>query len=215
MIKGEDPWSLARPRILKHMIDLEPATTSLSRVVEGVRDDQLRAPTPCTQSNLADLLDHVNGLSLAFTAAATKIQPPGGSQPPSADGSRLGTDWRTRIPTRLAGLAAAWRDEAAWQGMTRAGGVDLPSEVAGVVALNEVVVHGWDIAVSSGQHFECDPHLLEAAYGFVQASVARNPEGSPGLFGPPVPVADSAPLLDKLIGLTGRDPGWAPARAKT
>jgi hypothetical protein len=31
-----------------------------------------------------------------------------------------------------------------------------------------------------------------------------------GLFGPPVSVPDSAPLLDQLIGLTGRDPAWRP-----
>ena len=98
--------------------------------------------------------------------------------------------------------------------MTRAGGVDLPAEVAGVVALNEVVVHGWDIAVASGQRFSCEPSLLEAAYGFVQATVAQHPHGSPGLFGPPVPVPDTAPLLDRLIGLTGRDPSWSPEGAQ-
>jgi hypothetical protein len=42
----------------------------------------------------------------------------------------------------------------------------------------------------------------------VQAAVAQNPEGSPGLFGPPAIVPDNAPLLDRLIGLTGRDPAW-------
>jgi hypothetical protein len=45
-------------------------------------------------------------------------------------------------------------------------------------------------------------------YSFVQASVAQNPDGSPGLFGPLVPVPDDAPLFDRLIGLTGRDPSW-------
>jgi Mycothiol maleylpyruvate isomerase N-terminal domain len=54
------------------MLDLAPATTTLAALVNGVRDDQLSARTPCTESTLADLLDHVDGLSQAFTAAATK-----------------------------------------------------------------------------------------------------------------------------------------------
>ena len=120
---------------------------------------------------------------MAFTAAATKTPLEGGNQGPSADASRLGTDWRARIPERLEALAAAWRREAAWEGMTRAGGVDLPA-AAGV-----------------------------AAFGFVQSAVAEHLMGSPGLFGPPVPVAEDAPLIDRLIGLTGRDPEWTVASA--
>jgi uncharacterized protein (TIGR03086 family) len=193
------------------MIDLKPATDVLTGVVGRVRDDQLGAPTPCAESTLGDLIDHVDGLALAFTAAATRERLPGGSQGPSADASRLGTDWRTRIPERLAALADAWGKDDAWVGMTEAGGQDLPAEVAGLVALNEVIVHGWDIAVASGQNYTCEDHLVEAAQGFVGASVAENPNGSPGLFGPPVPVPDGAPALDRLLGLTGRDPAWSGA----
>ena len=189
------------------MLDLEPATRVLAGVVDGVRDEQLTAPTPCTERSLGDLLDHVDGLSLAFTAAATKTPLEGGGGP-SADASRLGADWRPRIRQRLASLASAWREDAAWTGMTHAGGVDLPAEVAGIVALDEVIVHGWDIAVASGQSFNSEARLVEAALQFVQSTVAQNPDGSPGLFGPPVPVPDHAPVLDRLIGLTGRDPAW-------
>jgi uncharacterized protein (TIGR03086 family) len=145
---------------------------------------------------------------MAFAAAATKTPVPAGRPARSADASRLGADWRVWIAERLETLAAAWRDEAAWAGMTQAGGQDLPAEVAGVIALDEVIVHGWDIAVASGQRFSCEQPLLEAAYGFVQQSVAQNPQGTPGLFGPPVPVPDDAPLLHRLLGLAGRDPAW-------
>ena len=68
--------------------------------------------------------------------------------------------------------------------MTRAGGLEMPASVAGLVAVNEVVVHGWDIARASGQPFECAPNLLGAARQFVQSAVAQNPHGSPGLFWP-------------------------------
>src|SRR4051794_7421008 len=103
------------------MLDLEPATSTLTALVLGVRDDQLNAPTPCGDIRLAGLIDHIEGLCLGFTAAATKDLD-AGSQAPKADASHLVDDWRTVIPQRLAVLAEAWRDEAAWSGMTRVGG---------------------------------------------------------------------------------------------
>jgi uncharacterized protein (TIGR03086 family) len=191
------------------MLDLTPVTGMLTRLVADIGDDQLGAPTPCRGMTVADLLDHLDGLCLAFTGAAAK-DGTAGNRAPSADGSRLGPDWRPRISGRLADLASAWRDEAAWTGKTRAGGADLPGEVAGRVAVNEVVVHGWDIATATGHDYACETELVQAAYAFVQPTVTQNPDGSPGLFGPPVSVPDSAPLLDRLIGLTGRDPAWRP-----
>jgi uncharacterized protein (TIGR03086 family) len=192
------------------MLDLTPATEMVAKVVTEVGDEQLGAATPCQGSTVADLLDHLDGLCVAFTGAAAKDLT-GGNSAPRADGSRLRSDWRTGIPDRLARLARAWQDPAAWTGMTRAGGVDLPGEVAAQVAINEVVVHGWDIAAATGQDYGCESELAQAAYGFVQSAVAQNSEGSPGLFGRPVDVPDSAPLWHRVIGLTGRDPAWQPS----
>ena len=189
------------------MLDLEPATSTLARLVEGVADDQLEGPTPCAETSLATLLDHVDGLALGFTEAAKKT---GGDQAPSADASRLGDDWRPRIVGRLATLAEAWRDPSAWTGMTRIAGLDLPAEVAGAVAADEVIVHGWDIAVASGQTGDWPLELIDAAIGFVEPMASQNPEGLPGMFGPVVPVGDRATHLDRLLGLTGRHPDWQP-----
>ncbi len=190
-------------------VDLEPATRPMAALVEGVPDGVLDRPTPCPAYTLGDLLEHIGGLALAFTAAASKDTDDFRDRAPSGDASGLGDDWRTRIPRDLERLAKAWRDPAAWSGMTRAGGVDLPGEIAGLVALDEVVVHGWDLARASGQAYDCDRSTLEAVLGFV-GPFADQPAARDGLFGPVVEVAPTAPLLDRVIGLTGRDPAWSP-----
>ena len=193
-------------------VDLAPACRRMAELIAGVPDDRLDGPTPCPDYTLGDLVEHVGGMATAFTAAATKDRGPDGdvgSQPPSGDASRLGDDWRVRIPRALAELAEAWRDPAAWSGKTRAGGVDLPGEVAGLVALDELVIHGWDVARASGQAYDCDRPSLEAVHGFVAAfSEPGQEEERAGLFGPVVEVPGDAPLLDRVIGLTGRDPDW-------
>ena len=192
-------------------VDLAPAARRMAELVRGVPDGVLGAPTPCPAYTVGDMLDHVHGLSVAFAAAATKHTAGIGDEAPEPDASRLGDDWRTRIPDELDHLADAWRDPAAWTGMTRAGGVDLPGEIAGLIALDELVVHGWDLAQASGQPYDSDPASLAAVHAFV-SQVAGPGQQAPreGIFGPPVDVPEDAPLLDRVIGLTGRDPAWTP-----
>ena len=192
-------------------VDMGPATRTMAELIEQVPDDLLDGPTPCPAYTLGDLLDHVSGLALAFTSAARKATVPGSPDRASGDASRLGNDWRSRLPQELDALAEAWRDPAAWTGATRAGGVDLPGEIAGLVALDEVVVHGWDVARASGQTYVCDGGLLEVVHDFVAPLAQPGQEASrDGIFGPAIPVPGDAPLLDRVIGLTGRDPAWSP-----
>jgi uncharacterized protein (TIGR03086 family) len=193
-------------------VNLEPAARRMGDLVSGVSDDLLDAPTPCPEYTLGDLVEHLGGAASAFTGAAAKDLGDATSQGPSGDSSRLSDDWRSRIPRDLAALADAWRDPDAWTGMTKAGGVDLPGEVAGLVALDELVVHGWDVARATGQPYEVDAASVEAVHGFVaQFSEPGMEDARAGLFGPVVEVPENAPLLDRVIGLTGRDPGWSPA----
>jgi len=194
-------------------VDLGPAAERLSDLVGGVDDSQLGAPTPCPEYTLGDLIEHVGGLAQAFTAAARKTSGELTSQAPRGDAARLPADWRTRIPLDLKACAEAWRDPAAWTGMTRAGGVDLPGEIGGLVALDEITIHAWDIAVSSGQPYQADYPTLTAVQGFLAGFSIPGAEDQRGeIFGPVVEVPDDAPLQDRVIGLAGRDPAWNAAR---
>ncbi len=57
--------------------------------------------------------------------------------------------------------------------MSRAGGVDFPGEVGGIVALTEVVIHGWDVAAATGQDYDVDPATLDAVLPHVTADRGR------------------------------------------
>ena len=53
------------------IVDLTPAARRLSELVQHINDDQLGAAAP-SGIPVADLLDHVGGLAVAFAAAAAK-----------------------------------------------------------------------------------------------------------------------------------------------
>ena len=192
-------------------VDFRPTTTALAALVRGVGDEQLTGPTPCPAYSVADVVDHIGGLSLAFIAAAHKEKPPGDGAP-DVDGSRLEDGWRDLVAGRLDDLGEAWQDPAAYDGVTMAGPVELPADQAALVALNEVTVHAWDLARATGQPYPADHAAVEACRAFV-AAFQPPPGGAAddgGLFGPPLATPDDAPALDQLIGATGRDPAWTP-----
>ncbi|MFB6818725.1 TIGR03086 family metal-binding protein [Streptomyces sp. NPDC056347] len=189
-------------------IDLEPAARRIAGLLDGIGEQQLDGPTPCPDYAVRELLAHVLGLSTAFLAAARKNLGPATDTPPDAGLPVLPGDWRATLPPLLDELVAAWRDPAARQGMTRAGGVDLPGEVALLVVLDELVIHGWDLARATGQEYAVDEPSLRAALDLLTPA-----EGKPraeSVFGPPVAVPADAPLLDRAVAMSGRRPDWRP-----
>ncbi|MDX6330891.1 MAG: hypothetical protein QOI83_3274 [Streptomycetaceae bacterium] len=74
----------------------------------------------------------------------------------------------------------------------------------------DTVVHGWDVARSIGVEAEFDADLLAAVLPIAEAvpgGAARERAGS--AFRPGVQAGEDAGLLDRVLALLGRDPGWA------
>ncbi|MFE0448811.1 TIGR03086 family metal-binding protein [Streptomyces fungicidicus] len=188
-------------------LDFGPQTRIVARLAEGVRDDRLADPTPCPQYAVRHLLGHLLGLAVAFRDAGRKDLGATTDTGPQSALPDIGPGWREELPKVLDELAEVWREPAAWTGMTRAGGFDMPGEVTAAVAVDELVVHGWDLARATGQAYVPDPAALAASHAFLRAAAEESERGD-GIFGPVVPVPSDAPLLDRTIGLSGRDPGW-------
>jgi uncharacterized protein (TIGR03086 family) len=192
------------------MVNLTPATQRLADLVMRVSDDQLGGPTPCPAYTLGDLVEHVGGLARAFRAAAEKdTASPYVNGAPSGDASRLEEGWRERIPADLAALARAWIDPGAWTGMTRIANQDAPGEAVGLTVADELVVHGWDVARATGQPYEPDPELVNAARTFLGMFASPDAPAGPEVpFGPSRELPGDAPALDQVLALAGRDPAW-------
>ena len=179
------------------MIDMRETCAEVAALVQEVRDDQLAAPTPCAEYTVADLLDHLDGVAVGFTVAAGSTA----DSTVEAGGPRD----RVGLADRLRGLAEAWAVPAVWEGETEGpGGLVLSNAVWGRIALTEVVVHGWDLATATGNGLVLPEDALRACHEHVARFVPGAP--LPELWGPPVAVAPDAPLLDRILGVTGRAP---------
>ncbi|MFG3257790.1 TIGR03086 family metal-binding protein [Streptomyces sp. NPDC048172] len=180
------------------VIDLKPACRRMSEVVEGVGDGQLDGPTPCAEYDVSALIGHVAQVARGFAAVARKEEAGDGplSAPPEEG-------WREALAKELGALGEAWDDPAAWEGESGGAGVELPNALWGRITLTELVVHGWDLARATGQPFGLPEETVHACYAHVAEFVPNAP--LPELWGTPVEVPENAPLLDRLLGITGRD----------
>jgi hypothetical protein len=73
------------------------------------------------------------------------------------------------------------------------------------VAVGEIAVHAWDVAKSTGQDAAIDPDVAALLWDFYN-SLPLDGFREHGAFGPVVPVPDSAPVADRVLGLIGFRP---------
>lgn len=182
------------------MHDLGPASRELARVAARVGDGDLDRPTPCGSWTVRDLLGHLLGLTAHFATVARHDAPARGGPPQDVP-----ADWRDVLDTRLADLATAWTEPEAWEGEGSAGGVTMPNAQLGVVALEELVLHGWDLAQAVGAGFSVRDDDVVAVGGFVAGFEHVDEEARSGLYGPVVDAAVDTEF-ERVLALAGRDP---------
>ena len=192
-------------------LDLHPAAADMARVVAGVTDLHLDRGTPCPEMDVRTMLAHVAGFSAAFRDCAAKIDGPTTGTSPQSGPPELAPDWRTDIPRLLTEMADAWDAPEAWEGDSTVGGVTSPAAQNGLFANDELVVHAWDLAVATGQTVRPTEANLAACHELASGIPADSPARAGGLFGRLVDVPHDAPLLDRALAATGRDPHWKSA----
>ena len=70
--------------------------------------------------------------------------------------------------------------------------------------VSDVAIHTWDLARAVGADEELDSELVEAVWSVFEPQ--KETLAASGLYAPPVPLPEDAPLQARLLAVTGRDP---------
>ncbi len=209
-MEGSAPGNPARPEetTLSGPSMIRRAAPPTLAVVRQLRADQLDALTPCAEWSLRTLISHLVSWAPALETAAHKGPPTA----PEGDEEGLAVadaDLTGELERHLGRLLDAWGRPDAWEGVTALGDPTLlPAPMIGGMVLGEFVVHGWDLARATGHEVAWDDAVLEFALEWLDQTAEQG--RAMGVYGAAVPVPENAPVLDRLLGLTGRDPQWTP-----
>ncbi len=187
---------------------LSPVLSDLADVVEHSGDGT--GPTPCTDWDVATLRTHapewLNRFADGYADPEGKVPPEGPDQPASAKGKAA------LLRAGAAKLEQAVHDGAAERPLV-IGSDGLPGDMALSMILWEYLQHGWDLAKATGQEWKPSSAAAQAALEFAPNMLTPDYQGEGKTFGPRIAVPESASSMDKLAGLSGRDPNWTPPSA--
>jgi len=171
-------------------------------LVRGVRPDQLTLPTPCSELDVRALLAHL--VATAHRAAAVGRGEDAGSVPWSAP-QAPGDDWGSAYADAIEDALAVWRDgPERLERPVRAPFGEVPGRAALMAYTSETLVHGWDVAVATGQPEEADPAVVAPVLAAMQRFLPAEPRGGPIPFAAPVPPRDEAGPTERLAHWCGR-----------
>ncbi|HSS09062.1 MAG TPA: TIGR03086 family metal-binding protein [Acidimicrobiales bacterium] len=170
--------------------------------VAGVRAEHLESATPCAKWDLRHLVNHTLGSLSVLTEAVSGEASYGRSIAESADLDRIGDDLTDAFDRVAASAMTRWRVPGALDGIYAIPLGPTPGQVVANINLLEVVVHGWDIARSTGETEEIPAELADPVLRFAQQLITNETRGD--AFAPSL--AAGATPSEQLVAFLGRQP---------
>jgi uncharacterized protein (TIGR03086 family) len=186
---------------------LDEARAVLRAVVAGVPADGWRRPTPCTEWDAAQVLQHAALDQEVWAAVVSGGQPSG--EDPFAPSGQLGREPLAYAEAALAASAPAWATVSADGGPVPTplpSGPMPPADAAAAAAL-DAAIHAWDIAVASGQGSPLTADLARALTPVAKSIV--EPLRQYGVYAAALEPGPNADDAAALLGYLGRSPAWA------
>jgi uncharacterized protein (TIGR03086 family) len=174
---------------------LDQIVPLLSDLVASLDERQLGAPTPCANFDLRQVLEHMIGGATVFAAAFRGDEPTGG---PPDEGDVLAA-----FPKAMGELQDAMRSRGALERTIAAPFGEVPGEVFGRFVALDGLVHGWDIAIASGQRYDPPADIVAAVDAFAREAITDGMRDG-DTFARATPVPEGASAIERVVAFTGR-----------
>jgi uncharacterized protein (TIGR03086 family) len=178
------------------------AMTATRAVINAVRPEQWTAPTPCTEWNVRQLVNHLIGENLwAVELWRGRTIAEVGSR---LEGDLAGDDPAAAYAASVESASLACSAPGAMEATCHLSfGDSSGSDYAAQLFLDSLI-HGWDLAMATGQNTRLEPELVEACLPIAQQLTAQF--RSTGVFGDNLPIEPDADAQSRLLALVGRRP---------
>jgi uncharacterized protein (TIGR03086 family) len=175
--------------------------------VDAIEPGQWDAPTPCRDWTVADLVRHlideqrwvpplIHGHDLETARRIVEGEAAGRA---AGEGIDLKLEWHEVATAAL----QAFGEPGALDGTVSLLRGPTPARQFLGEMIADLVVHGWDLGRAIGYPGQ----LPEQTVAFVWSSIEQFGDlSSTGMFAAPVNVPADAPLVDRLVAATGRNP---------
>jgi uncharacterized protein (TIGR03086 family) len=169
----------------------QAAAEGFTARLDAVADDQWDSPTPCTDWDVRQLVDHVIDI---------QRQIPEGLGVAAGDGADAQERWDA---TRAAAVEALRQPGVLDRTMPGRGG-EVPLEMALLPRLSDLILHSWDLARATGGDEQIDADSAAVVLDFLRPNdeILR----STGTFGPKVVPPPGADAGVQLLCFSGRTP---------
>jgi uncharacterized protein (TIGR03086 family) len=169
-------------------------------VIARIGEEQWHLPTPCDEWDVRQLVNHLasENLWVRPLVDGKTIDEVGDA----FAGDVLGDDPLGAYRRSVAEADQAFAEAGAMERPVAVSYGPVPGAVFAGHRLVDLVVHGWDLAVATGQDRDLDPELVEACLADVEPQAEML--ASSGYFGTPQAVPDDADAQTRLLALLGR-----------
>jgi uncharacterized protein (TIGR03086 family) len=176
------------------------AADGFGRHVHAVGAGQWHDPTPCTDWDVRQLVNHVAVEQLWVPPLAGGATVAGIGD--RLEGDQLGADPVTAWDDAVKASIAAFGAPGALDRTVILSSGERPMHEYCWEMTTDALIHAWDLARGIGADETLDAELVEVIYERTLPFAERLQDT--GLFAPPVPVPDDASLQTKLLAIFGR-----------